>query len=116
LLELLFVGRLVPYTACDLGLRGVDSLLQSRWAHFAVLGDGPERHTLEQLTRSLSIATAVSFCGWLSHSEVLNRLRTADVLVFPSIREFGGGVVFEALALGAIPVVVDFGGPGDGVT
>src|SRR5439155_23089008 len=77
-LELIFVGRLVPYKACDLALRGVASLLQSGSSHFTVVGDGPERHSLEQLTRLLSIASAVSFCGWLSHSEVLNRLRTAD--------------------------------------
>ena len=68
---------------------------------------------MEQLTRSLGIEKVVSFCGWLRHGEVLQRLGAADVLVFPSVREFGGGVVFEALAMGAVPVVADFGGPGD---
>jgi glycosyltransferase involved in cell wall biosynthesis len=53
------------------------------------------------------------FCGWLSHPEVLIHLRSADVLVFPSVRDNGAGVVFEALGTGAVPVVADFGGPGD---
>jgi glycosyltransferase involved in cell wall biosynthesis len=49
----------------------------------------------------------------LRHPETMQRLGTADVLVFPSVHEFGGAVVFEALAMGTVPVVVDFGGPGD---
>jgi len=49
----------------------------------------------------------------LSHAEAMRRLRLSDVLVFPSVREFGGGVVFEALAVGAVPLVAAFGGPGD---
>jgi glycosyltransferase involved in cell wall biosynthesis len=49
----------------------------------------------------------------LSHAEAMQRLRASDVMVYPSVREFGGGVVFEGLAAGAVPVVADFGGPGD---
>ena len=114
-LKLIFVGGLVPRKACDLALRAAAPLLRSGLARFAVVGDGPERKRLEQLTISLGIEKGVTFHGWLSRGEVLNRLRSADVLVFPSVRDFGGGVVFEALAVGAVPVVTDFGGPGDTV-
>ena len=112
-LELIFVGGLIPCKACDLALRAAARLLRNDLARFTVLGDGPERSRLEQLVRSLGIEKAVSFCGWVSHAEVLTRLRSADVMVFPSVRDFGAGVVFEALATGAVPVVADFGGPGD---
>jgi glycosyltransferase involved in cell wall biosynthesis len=112
-LELIFVGSLVPYKACDLALRAAASLLQMDRARFTVIGDGPERENLEQLTESLGIEKTVSFCGTLHHSEIIQRLGATDVLVFPSVHEFGGAVVFEALAMGAVPVVADFGGPGD---
>ena len=112
-LELRFVGGLVPRKACDLALRAAAPLLRSDLARFIVIGDGPERNRLEQLTRSLGIEKAVLFCGWLSHADVLKHLRAADAFVFPSLRDNGAGVVFEALASGAVPVVADFGGPGD---
>src|SRR5205823_10886936 len=98
-LELIFVGGLVPYKACDLALRGAASLLQTDRARFTVIGDGPERARLEQLTRSLGIEKVVSFHGMVRHPQAMERLGAADVLVFPSIHEFGGAVVFEALAL-----------------
>jgi glycosyltransferase involved in cell wall biosynthesis len=112
-LELIFVGGLFPYKACDLALRAAAPLLKGDLARFTAVGDGPERSRLESLTRSLGIEKAVSFCGSLSHEEAMARMRSADVLLFPSVREFGGAVVFEALAVGAVPVVADFGGPGD---
>jgi glycosyltransferase involved in cell wall biosynthesis len=112
-LALIFVGGLVPRKACDLALRAAAPLLRRDLARFTVVGEGPERNRLEQLVISLGIEKTVSFCGWLSHKEVLNRLRSADVLVFPSVRDNGAGIVFEALASGAVPVVADFGGPGD---
>jgi glycosyltransferase involved in cell wall biosynthesis len=112
-LQLIFVGGLAPRKACDLALRAAAPLLRSDAARLTVVGDGPERKRLEQLARSLGVEKAVSFCGWVSHADVLNRMRSADVFVFPSLRDNGAGVVFEALATGAVPVVVDFGGPGD---
>jgi len=112
-LELIFVGGLVPLKACDLALRAAAPLLRSDLARFTVVGDGPERSRLGELARSLGIEKGVSFAGWLSHAEVLRLLRSADIFLFPSLRDNGAGVVFEALATGVVPVVADFGGPGD---
>jgi glycosyltransferase involved in cell wall biosynthesis len=112
-LELLFVGGLVPRKACDLALRAAAELLREGSAHLAIVGDGPERQRLEQLATTLGLGDAVDFTGWISHAEVLARMRAADVFLFPTLRDNGAGVVFEALASGAVPVVVDFGGPGD---
>jgi glycosyltransferase involved in cell wall biosynthesis len=112
-LELIFVGGFVRRKACYIGLTAAAPLLRNGLANFTLVGDGPERGDLEELVKSLGIEKAVSFAGWLSHAEVLMRLRSADVVVLPAIREGGGGVVFEALACGAVPVILDWGGPGD---
>jgi glycosyltransferase involved in cell wall biosynthesis len=115
-LQLIFLGRLVPYKACDLALRGAAPLLKQGRAHLTIGGDGPDRPALEELARSLGVESAVHFAGWLTRAQVREQLRAADILLFPSIREFGGAVVFEALAAGVVPVVAAFGGPGDIVT
>jgi glycosyltransferase involved in cell wall biosynthesis len=115
-LELIFVGGLYPRKACDLALRAAAPHLRNNSARFTVIGDGPERNNIEQLVRSLGVQEGVNLCGWLGHAEVLQKLRSAEVFLFPSVRDNGAGVVFEALACGAVPVVADFGGPGDIVT
>ncbi len=112
-LELIFVGRLIPLKACDLALRAAAQLLRAGEAHFTVVGDGQERESLQHLAKSLGVESVVTFTGLLPHNETLKQLQNADVLVFPTLREIGGGVVFEALMSGAVPVVADFGGPGD---
>jgi glycosyltransferase involved in cell wall biosynthesis len=112
-LELIFVGGLVRRKACYLALRAAAQILRENLARFTVIGEGPEQNRLEELARSFGIEESVFFCGWLSHREVLQRLRSADVVVQPAIREGGGGVIFEALATGTVPVILDYGGPAD---
>lgn len=62
-------------------------------------------------TDRLGIAAVTRLDGWEEHSGLQARLRQADLMVFPSIREFGGGAVLEAMALGVPPVVLNHGGP-----
>lgn len=108
-----FVGRLVPYKGADVAIKGCANALRDGRMELEIVGDGPEMSSLVNMVAELGLGRAVAFSGWLSHREVASRLTTSDLLVFPSIREFGGGVVLEAMASGVVPIVVDYGGPGE---
>ena len=45
--------------------------------------------------KALGVGSNVRFCGALPNSDTLKHIHEADVMVFPSLREFGGAVVFE---------------------
>jgi len=110
-LTFLFAGRLVPLKCVDVAVRAFAQSELLRRHRFRILGDGVERPLLEALVREHRLEKTVEFSGWMSQDAVAAEMRSADVFVFPSIREFGGGVVVEAMASGCVPVVVDYGGP-----
>jgi glycosyltransferase involved in cell wall biosynthesis len=69
-----------------------------------VVGDGPERQSLEKFARRLNLGNAVSFEGWLSRSDVAAAYRSATVLVQLSRYEGMSNTILEALASG-LPAV-----------
>jgi glycosyltransferase involved in cell wall biosynthesis len=110
--RLLFVGRLVPYKGADMVLDAVAALPGSKRerVRLTIAGDGQERKALEAQASGLGISDRVSFTGWIAQEDTLGHYSNSDLFVFPSVREFGGAVVLEAMAAGVPCVVADHGG------
>jgi glycosyltransferase involved in cell wall biosynthesis len=115
-LRALFVGRLVPYKGADMVLAASANAIKAGKLALTLVGDGPQREFLTQEVHRLGVESGVKFTGWLEHTEIRKQLEQADIFVFPSVREFGGGAVLEAMAAAVPPIVVDYGGPAEIVT
>ncbi|RFU13304.1 glycosyltransferase family 1 protein [Rhodobacteraceae bacterium W635] len=111
-----FVGRMVPYKGPDMALEAAAPLLRDGRMRLDMVGDGPMLADLKARAEALGVAGAVTFHGWLAHGTVQDVLADAHLLTFPSVREFGGGVVLEAMALGLPSLIVDYAGPAELLT
>jgi rhamnosyl/mannosyltransferase len=97
----LFVGRLVPY-------KGVDVLIAAAGAlpvRLVIVGDGPMAEAWKAAAAGRH-AAEIEFTGSLPDEDVKMWMRTADVLVLPSVTaaEAFGVVQLEAMASG-VPVI-----------
>jgi glycosyltransferase involved in cell wall biosynthesis len=99
-------GQLIPRKGIDLLIEGVAAYRREfgpclLW----VIGDGPERESLIQLTRRLGVEDQVTFLGTVDHEALKGAFEACHAFVFPTLQDFVGRVVVEALTAGA-PVVV----------
>jgi glycosyltransferase involved in cell wall biosynthesis len=74
-----------------------------------IIGDGPERTSLESKVKTKELTGIVQLAGQLPRQEVLNRMRHAKILLHTSSYEGQGYVFLEALASGMRIVSFDVG-------
>ncbi len=102
---LLFVGRLAKEKNVVFVIRVLKMLLHKNYdVHLIIIGDGPERDSLEKLVRELDLQSRVTFTGYMPRKKLANYYRQSDLFVFASESETQGLVVLESLAAGT-PVV-----------
>jgi glycosyltransferase involved in cell wall biosynthesis len=107
--DVIFVGRLLEHKNVDLLIRAVAELALLRPSiKCLIVGDGPERASLEALTRELGVTKNVIFKGFVAQDrDKLRLLKASKVFALPSTREGFGIVALEAMACGLSVVTVD---------
>ena len=98
------VGRLTDQKGHHLLLSAFANLLRESFPHaqLIVVGDGPNRHALEQMAAELSIVEQVHF--WGVRQDIPHILSSLDLFVLPSFWEGFPTVLLEAMAF-RVPVV-----------
>lgn len=100
---LLYVGRL----AAEKGIQKIRAVLEtSPDLCLALVGDGPNRETLENYFQGAPCV----FTGFLHGEKLAKVYASSDIFVFPSITETLGLVILEAMASG-LPVIAARTGP-----
>ena len=106
-----YVGRLEPH-------KGVATLVEAvasvPGCSLDVVGDGPERETLERLIAARRLSDRVRIRGYTSHDDLPDVYRGFDILAVPSLEtprwvEQFGRVAVEGMAT-ALPVVASDSG------
>ena len=107
----LCVTRLVPIKNLPLLVNAIADLhQQSDDVVLVLVGEGPQQAALDAQARSLGIAHAVRFVGYVAQEDTPAWYRTADVFALPSDFDNSPNVVLEAMAAGLPIVATDVGG------
>lgn len=92
------VGRLVPFKGHRYLLQAFAGVrLRHPSARLLVVGDGPERDSLEQQLHEMGLDGTVQFTG--HRCDVPDLLAVMEIFVLPSLGEHFGRVLLEAMAL-----------------
>lgn len=113
--RLVAVAGLETYKGLTLALQAY-ALTHLPESEFWIIGSGPASGTLVRLAESLHLERSVRFLGQLARAAVFERLKEADIFVFPSLHDSGGYACAEAMAASLPVICLDLGGPGDLVT
>ena len=104
--NVIFAGRLIKEKNVDVLIKTVNLVKKEiPDVKCMIIGDGPEKRTLEKLAYDLGLENNLEFTGFLDdYDEVIAYMKLSKVFVLPSTREGFGIVALEANACG-LPVV-----------
>jgi glycogen(starch) synthase len=106
------VGRLVPEKGIPVLLEAAKLLkLEALDFELRIIGDGPERGTLEEIIQKEKLQSCVYITGFLTGESLAAALQDVNVVVMPSTwEETAGLAAIEQMMRGRLVVAADIGG------
>lgn len=77
-------------------------------AHLHLLGEGPKRKEIEEISKQLGLQDNITFYGWVTNP--MDYICKADMLLLPSIIEGLPGVILEAMVCKTPVIAYNVGG------
>jgi len=104
--KILAIGRLIPRKGFDCLIQSIPEVVKNVQNDFCVeiVGDGPLRSKLTNLTKELHVSDRVIFAGSIPYDQLHEKYQQADIFVLSSLAEGMPLVVLEAMASG-LPIV-----------
>jgi glycosyltransferase involved in cell wall biosynthesis len=101
---ILTVAELIKLKNIDNVIRAVKELVKTYKIKYTIIGQGPERTYLEQLTKQQGLEEHVVFRGAVPYDQIHKEMYQHDIFIMPSYFETFGRVYFEVMAMG-IPII-----------
>ena len=115
--RVLSAGSLIRIKGFSLTIRAFKEFAERHpEAHLSIIGSGPEEPSLQALIQRIGIEDRVDLLPAIPREQLLSKMAACDIFLFPSLRDGGGTVVIEAMALGRPVVCLNTGGPGMHIT
>jgi glycosyltransferase involved in cell wall biosynthesis len=103
-------GRLVFHKGTFLAIEGVAKSRKS--VTLDIVGRGPELSRCKSLAVKLGVSDRVRFLDWYENrDDLIASFPNYCGMILPTIEDANGIVVQEAMAVGLVPICLDWGGP-----
>ncbi len=111
--SVLTAGKLIKIKGFDMAINAFNIFSKKAPnSKLIIAGEGPELGNLSKMVSEFGLEKKVIFEGWMQRQKLLHAMSMCDVFLFLSLRDGGGNVVVEAMAMGKPVVCFDIAGPG----
>ena len=108
--------RLFRKNGVEFAIRALPIIAERHDVEMLIIGDGPERKSLESLASNLNVQERIQFIGTQAHSEMPMLISRYELAVFPSLMEATSVAALECMScevpvaasrVGGLPEIVD---------